>query len=264
MKLSKITSSMLGLGFSLLFASQVQAQCDSTYLSEALKAGQWVGDIAWSFVPISEAQEEEIGEQMHSQMQQNFQLITQGKQYEMLQRILRRLTPFVERKDIKYQIHLIQDDDLINAFSIAGGHLYMTTGILKWAQSEDEVAFIVGHEIGHVDEGHCIEHVKRNVTIQMIADYLEMGEYAPLMERTQAVLGTPFGQIDEYTSDRKGAYLAWKAGYDPNKGKDFFDRLAAMEAQQQGNRDIEIFFRTHPFSDQRKTCLDYYIHNEMH
>ena len=107
----------------------------------------------------------------------------------------------------------------------------------------------------------CIEHVKREMTIQMVSDYFQLGEYAPLIEQTQGILGTPFGQVDEYVSDKDGAYLAWKAGYNPRKGKDFFRKLEAQE--RSSDNAIDVLVRSHPFSVNRRHCLEHYIGTEL-
>ncbi len=260
--MKKITFYFLGLAFLLFNPLLSKAQCDSTYLTKTLQVGQSFSDWAWSFVAITPQQEEEIGDQILEFMKANFTLKPTDPRQRKLNQILQKITPHVYRSGIKYDIHLIDDDEMVNAFAVAGGHLFVTTGIMKWVESDDELAFIIGHEIAHVDQEHCIRNVKRGMTIQAVADFFEIGDYAPLIDQAQAILGTPFGQIDEYMSDREGAFLCWKAGYDPAKGKKFFEKLDKLEGGAP-NSDFDIIMRTHPYSSQRAVCLDHYIRNEM-
>ncbi len=253
----------LSLIVSLNAITTAQAQCDSSYTSQFLQAGQWLGNLVFGQVEISEQQEEEIGEEMYGYIQENFKLLKGNQAHQRLQKILNRLVPYVQRPGITYEIHLVDDDELINAFSIAGGHLFITTGIMKWVESEDELAFIIAHEMSHVDAGHTIQHVKKSVTIQSWADYLEVGEYASDIEQVQSLLGLPFGQPDEYEADRLGAYLVWKAGYDPHRGKNFFIKLSQNEERQNLPYDLDVWLRTHPYSDQRIRCLEYFIDREL-
>lgn len=245
----------------LLPFSSILAQCDSTYLSQSLEVGNMIGSFVFGSVDISEAQEEEIGDGMHDYMRENFILLESDARLRKLRRMVSKMTPYVKRPMIQYEVHLIQDDELINAFSIAGGHIYVTTGILNWVGSDDELAFILGHELAHVDVGHCIYHVKKSMTIQGWSDYFQIGEYAGAIEQTQTVLGTPFGQPDEYTADQEGAYIAWKAGYDPMKGVDFFRKLSQNETES--DEVLDQLIRTHPYSNQRITCLEYFIKNQL-
>lgn len=258
-------STLLLVLASLFSMNQAQAQCDSSYTSSILKTGQWLGSMFFGAVEVTEEQEEEIGDQMFAYIQNNFTLLESDTRLDKLNEILNKLLPFVQRKGIKYDIHLIEDAELINAFAVAGGHLFITTGIMSWVESDDELAFIIGHEIGHVDLGHTVQHIKKSMTIQGWADYLELGDYAGVIEQTQTVLGTPFGQPDEYSSDQYGAVIVFKAGYDPTAGKVFFERLSQIEQEQEEDvpYDLDIWMRTHPYSKQRVICLDYFIKTEL-
>ncbi len=251
------------LFWAILTSSSLQAQCDSSYFSTMLKAGSWIGSTVLGMVEISPEQESKIGNEMFSYASENFDLIEEGEQFNKLQEILARLIPYVSRKEIAYRIHLVDDDELINAFSICGGHIFVTTGIMQWVESEDELAFIVGHEISHIDLEHCVRNVKKSAAIQSWADFFEVGEYAGVIEQAQTVLATPFGQPDEYASDQMGAYLCKKAAYNPSKGIDFFKKLSAEEDKEEVPYQLDLLIRTHPYSDQRIVCLDSFIKNGL-
>ena len=66
------------------------------------------------------------------------------------------LVPWVRRHGIAYQFHVI-DSSEVNAFSVPGGQVFVFTGMLQFLQSEAELAAILGHEIAHMDQRHCIE-----------------------------------------------------------------------------------------------------------
>jgi len=77
---------------------------------------------------------------------------------EELNRIKRLARPFLEarqRKDIPYTFAIV-DDPAVNAFSILGGYIYVNTGLLDYVESDAELQFVIGHEIGHVDLKHCV------------------------------------------------------------------------------------------------------------
>lgn len=261
-------TSLQASGFILLFltivgSSPLKAQCDSSYVSQFLQAGQWLGNYLFGSVEISEEREGEIGDEIFGYLQTNFDLVENDTRLDKLEKILNRLKPYVQRTDIPYKIHLIEDAEMINAFSIAGGHIFVTTAIMEWVESDDELAFVIGHEIGHIDLGHCVRNVKKSMAIQSWADYMEVGEYAGMIEEVQTILGTPFGQPDEYSSDQYGATIASKAGYDPTRGEDFFRKLSKQENRNDIPYDLDIWMRTHPYSDQRKHCLHHFIERDL-
>ena len=65
------------------------------------------------------------------------------------------LTPHVRRRGIRYSVHVV-DAPWVNAWALPGGHVYVTTAMLSFLQSEAELAAVLGHEIAHVDERHCV------------------------------------------------------------------------------------------------------------
>lgn len=204
---------------------------------------------------VTAEKEEEIGDLFHEEIADSgeMKIIDGDPRWKKINKIFLEQLPFRDRKDIEYHIHLI-DSDEINAFAIAGGHVYVTTALLEFVESDDELAGIIGHEIGHVDLKHCVRKVQKIVTASAFG-----GDFAALAANFQVQLTAPFGQFDEYASDRSGALLAKKAGYDPEKSLDFFIRLKAKEKYN----PLEKLLRTHPYSAQREACLRHYIDHEL-
>jgi predicted Zn-dependent protease len=200
---------------------------------------------------ISSKEEMEIGKELFSSISKDFKIIDQDPRRQDLVTMFHKMLAFRSRKDIDFNIHLIESPT-INAFSIAGGHVHITTGLLEDVQSKDELAFIIGHEIAHIDKKHCI----RKIQILKTADS-HFGNLGVIAANLQLILTAPFGQADEYESDRFGAVLAHKAGFDASKGNDFFIRLKKQEKKNL----MERLTRTHPYSQLREDCLNQFIKN---
>lgn len=229
--------------------------CQSNPLDYLFLAAKVADNIGADFFPISEAEEMKIGEQMHKQTRQQFSVAQNGSQYARLKRIMNTLTPYLKRKGISYEIYLIDDAKMINAFAHAGGHIYVSTALMDFVESTDELAFVIGHELTHVDKRHTIRPIQKQVSAQQV-----LGEdYGAIAAQTQQILATPFGQIDEYEADWGGASLMKKAGYHPERSLDFFQKLKEFENPNL----LEKFFRTHPFSDERICNLKQYINTEL-
>ena len=202
---------------------------------------------------ISETEEMTYGKEMFQKISSEFRVTDYGEKLTTLKAILNKLLPYRERKGIKYQIHLI-DNSMVNAFSIVGGHIHITTGLLNDVESEDELAFIVGHEIAHVDKKHCV----RKIQILESANE-QLGDIGVLAANVHLFLSAPFGQADEFEADHYGAYMTHKAGYDVEKGLDFFKRMKKNE----NPKLIEKLMRSHPYSQERENCLKIYIEKEL-
>ena len=148
---------------------------------------------------------------------------------------------------------IIKDDKSLNAFSIAGGRIYITTRMINYANTLDELAFVIAHEIAHVEQKHAARKIQ---TIIASRYYLaENGDFGAAIANA---LTSPFGQIDEYQADRAGADLVIAAGYDARKGLDFFERMATTERYD----SIEKMVRTHPYSAERYACLHDYLNQK--
>ncbi|TAF35770.1 MAG: hypothetical protein EAZ57_00565 [Cytophagales bacterium] len=200
--------------------------------------------------PVTDEEEIKYGEEFHKTMAKDYKLINQDPRHARIEKILNKMLPYRERKSIPFSIHLMESD-VVNAFAIAGGHLYVTTALLDFVESEDELAGIIGHEIAHVDRKHLIRQLQKIA----VGNHL-VGGLGELAASLQIILTAPFGQIDEYESDKFGADFSHKAGYDPRKMKDFFARLKQNETQYDW---AEKLMRTHPYSAQREACLEAHI-----
>lgn len=125
------------------------------------------------------------------------------------------------RTDIPYRVQLIEHGS-VNAFALPGGYLYVTTGMLDFAESEAELAAVIAHEMAHVDLRHCIERYQYELKAQKIG-----GEPLEAMAGLGARLMIQGYQDEqEAEADRWGMQLAARAGYHPQAGQGLFIRLA--------------------------------------
>lgn len=130
------------------------------------------------------------------------------------------LVPHVRRHGIQYEFHVI-DASWINAFAIPGGQIFISTGMLEFLQSEAELASLLGHEIAHVDQRHCIEMFQSQIALERIG----MEDVGHLVEVTHRVFSTGYKKYQELEADSAGLHLSLSAGYDPRGIVSLFERL---------------------------------------
>ncbi|MFZ0491024.1 MAG: M48 family metallopeptidase [Salegentibacter sp.] len=149
----------------------------------------------------------------------------------------------------------ILDSGEINAYSTVGGYIYITTGLIDFVDSADELAFIIGHEMGH----DVLLHTQRKVTKLLLSSDLlgkvNLENYTNLVVGINTRFTAPFDQIDEYEADEYGVRLAAKAGYNPDRFGDFFKKIEKGE----GRGLLKKLTATHPFASHRRKCLNHYI-----
>lgn len=124
------------------------------------------------------------------------------------------------RSDIPYRVQLMEHRS-INAFALPGGTLFVTTGMVEFAEDEAELASVLAHEMAHVDLRHCIERYQYELQARKLGG-------SPLAG--MASLGTKLmlqGYQDEQEAeaDRWGMQIAARAGYHPQAGQCLFARL---------------------------------------
>lgn len=194
----------------------------------------------------------EFGDEAYNQIvnSHKYKFIKSGKQLTELKILLSELLA-VRRKSsgIKFQVHLI-DDPMINAFTV-GGHIIITTGIIKEAGSLSAVAAVLGHEIGHNEKGHITNTIKKlKIAKQLGSEYA--GQIALVLQR----LITPsFNQPNEIEADYYGVDLAYGAGFNPGAALSLWKKMSKKETEDA----LGSFMRSHPYSSMRYKCIKKYI-----
>ena len=202
-------------------------------------------------VTVSASEVNEFGDEALKQMKESgeFKFIENGVVLSSMNIMLKELLSVRKNPSgIHYRIHLIEDD-AVNAYTI-GGHIIVSTGIIKEADSESALAFIIGHEIGHNENGDLEKTIKK---LKVANSFIEGGGNIGLM--LQNLITPAFNQPNEVAADYYGTDVIYAAGYDPRKGVEFWEKLSEKENEN----FIESFMRSHPYSAGRAGCLKKYL-----
>ncbi|HEX6531565.1 MAG TPA: M48 family metalloprotease, partial [Nitrospira sp.] len=109
---------------------------------------------------MSVEQEKKLGEEEDKKVAQEMGLLNDTSLNSYVDALGQRLAKESPRKDIDHQFHVV-DMAEPNAFALPGGYVYVTRGLLALVNTEDELAGVVGHEIGHVAARHTVQRVSR-------------------------------------------------------------------------------------------------------
>ncbi|EGJ32840.1 M48 family metallopeptidase [Muricauda sp. 334s03] len=205
---------------------------------------------------ISSNSKSSIGREIYSRYVLLGQLDNTHFAREKVEEILQEISKNVSRKGVNYKLSILKSDE-INAFATLGGYLYITTGLLDFVDSYDELAFIIGHEVAHEDRLHTQRKVTKLTLSTDLGDMTRMDGFAEIASKINRTLAPPFDQIDEYEADKVGFELAKAAGYNVNRFADFFKKLERYEKQDL----LRKLTSTHPFAEHRKNCIHSYIDN---
>lgn len=159
-----------------------------------------------------------------------------------LQGIVDRLAAQLPEKPA-YRVHLIPGPT-VNAMAVPGGDILLYEGLLARANSENELAFVLGHEIGHLHYRHSLRAVGRALVLLTLAD-LSLGSGNPLSDMVLSTINGAqmrFSQRQESDSDALGLELLVKTYGHAGGATDFFARLA----QKEKTPEVLSYLATHP------------------
>jgi len=172
-------------------------------------------------------------------------------------RVFATLTPHTARRDVTYQVKIL-DAETPNAFSLPGGTVFVTKGLLNFVRNDDELASVLGHELGHEEQHHITkmyEEVKGANTLLTIFKF-----FSPLVNRFGDIAAGLYllkvSRYHELQADRYGLGIMTESGYDPQTMVDFMARLGTIEEKSGGV--LARYFETHPGSADRVAHLEGY------
>lgn len=144
------------------------------------------------------------------------------------------------KDDFKWRVRIIKDDSTLNAFCTPGGYIYVYTGILKFLETEDQFAGVLGHEIGHADMRHSTRQMTKLYGVQVLLDLLA-GDRKMLKEITTSIVGLKFSREHETEADQRSVEYLCPTPYNAAGGAGFFQKIEAMGGSKQPE-----FLSTHP------------------
>lgn len=155
----------------------------------------------------------------------------------------------------QFQFHLLADDQTINAFALPGGQIFITVALLSKLQNEDQLAGVLGHEVGHVVARHSAEKLAQMELAQGLTGAFTMATYDPNHPNT-AYLGKvvanmlqlKYGRDQELQADDLGVRFMLQAGYDPEH---LIEVMEILKQASGPNRTPE-FQSTHPDPENRE------------
>ncbi|GAC1389118.1 MAG: hypothetical protein NVSMB31_04520 [Vulcanimicrobiaceae bacterium] len=154
------------------------------------------------------------------------------------------------RKDVPYNVKILDTSD-VNAFSVYGGYMYVNMGLLDFAQSDDELAGVIGHETGHIERRHIITREAKAQGINLLFGIISL--FSPFVYRfgqlMQAGLMAKLSRADELQADQYGILLMSRAGYDPEAMVTFMQHLGQLDKSRPDL--LTKYLEDHPEPDKR-------------
>lgn len=210
-------------------------------------------------VSISPEQEVAIGLQSAPQMaQQHGGLHPDQQAQDHVDQVGARLinNTIARASGYNYDFHLLADPNVMNAFALPGGQVFITAALYSKLENEDQLAGVLGHEIGHVIHRHGAERMaKMDLTNGLTgAAVIASGDYntQQAAQMIGNLINMKYGREQELESDDFGVRLMMESGYDPRQLKGVMDIL---ESGSGGGAKPE-WQSTHPSHDNRRETIE--------
>jgi len=177
-------------------------------------------------------------------------------QYPAAYQHIRRITTTIlnggavkNRAAFEWKVSIIKDDKTLNAFCTPGGYIYVYTGIIKYLDSEDQLAGVLGHEIAHADCRHSQQQQQSAQKTGILATLADLGGrifFGTTLIGTAANVGANlallnYSREDETEADINSVHYLYNTEYDARGAARFFEKMVKA-----GNGGGPVFMSTHP------------------
>lgn len=151
----------------------------------------------------------------------------------------------IHKDEFVWKLRIIRDDSVRNAFCTPGGYIYVYTGLIKYLDSEEQLAGVIAHEVGHADYRHSTRQMTKIYGVQFLLDVIA-GDRQAIKQITTGLIGLQFSRSHETEADKASVHYLCPTEYDAAGGAKFFEKIEA----EGGGRAPE-FLSTHPSPSNR-------------
>ncbi|MBI4343439.1 MAG: M48 family metalloprotease [Candidatus Omnitrophica bacterium] len=170
----------------------------------------------------------------------------------------RRLAAVCDRQELAYRFVAVEGEE-VNAFALPGGYVYVYRGLLDAAKSDDELAGVLAHELGHIAARHSVKRYEVGLGAQLLQlatlAAARRGDVAQGLHIALRSAQLAYARQDEMEADRLGVKYLKAAGFDPKAMLEFLKRLDERDRAktQYMPRGIvrPYYARSHPYVPER-------------
>lgn len=198
---------------------------------------------------MSPDQEVQLGQQMNERMAgRQFRLYRNSQITSYVDEIGQRLAAVSDRPNLPFTFQVVRDDN-VNAFATTGGYVYVTTGLLKTADNEAQVASVLAHEIGHITRRHLLQQMRQSAIAQGLVTAAGLDRSRAVNLGVDLALNRPRSRKDEFEADQTGLRMLAQAGYAQSAMVGFMEKLLDRPSPP-------TVLSTHPATRDRITAIE--------
>jgi len=201
-------------------------------------------------------QEVQAGTDYARQINAQLPIIRDSNTNQYINQLGRQIAAQADPRGIPYTFYVV-NSDVVNAFSIPGGYVYVNRGIIERADNVSQLTGVLAHEISHVVERHGIQQAQRaqntNTALSVLYGVLMRRNPSTVEQAGIQVGGSAvfagYSRTAEREADHDAIAYLMRSGYNPHGLPQFFNKL--MTGQQREPSKVEQWFATHPLTQER-------------
>jgi predicted Zn-dependent protease len=204
---------------------------------------------------ISTQQEVQMGQSYASQLSSQLPIVNDPAVEQYINQLGDSIARLTGRGDLDWHFFVV-NTDVVNAFALPGGFIYVNRGVIERADKLDELAGVMGHEIGHVVKRHSVKQMQQqqgaNIGVALTCVLTKVCESQATQAAIQvggAAVFASFSRQDEKEADEEGFKNVVRAGISPKGLVSFFQKLMAEE--KGGGSPVDAWFSDHPLTQDR-------------
>jgi beta-barrel assembly-enhancing protease len=208
---------------------------------------------------ISQQQEVQMGVEYAQQINAQLPIVQDPELNRYINVLGDSIARLTSRGNLDWRFFIV-DSKEVNAFAVPGGFIYINRGLIERTDRMDEVAGVLGHEIGHVVRRHTVQQMEKaqganiGVTLACVLTSVCNSQIAgAAINIAGGAVFARFSRQDELEADNEGINNVVRAGINPQGIVTMFQKLIAERRSRPGG--VEAWFRTHPLEEDRRAAV---------
>ncbi len=237
-----------------------QALIGSIFVDGCQTDPQPITVLGIEFAPLDPAVEAEIGQSLAQQILDTSVVSNDPERNALLDALLADVVP--ADRPFEYDVYLVETTE-INAFALPGGQIFFTTALMDFMETEDQLAFIMAHEVAHIVCRHGAEQIERQALAigaieslagdEMTAEAIYLAYGDSIVNALQLLV---YSRDDEREADLVALDLLQAAGRSTDGAASSLELLLALEGDVEDRSTIEALFDTHPPTQERIDAIN--------
>lgn len=204
---------------------------------------------------VSQDQEVAIGSETARQVEEQLPLVSDPYIVSYINELGDTIASHTSRADLDWHFAVVNSHQ-VNAFALPGGYIYVNRGLIEATDRADQLAGVLGHEIGHVIQRHSVKQMQNQQKVGVIANLActltnicdnQLGQAAVNIGGTAVI--ARYSRADELQADSEAVENVLKVNIDPEGIPSLFEVL--MEQRQREPSIVEGWVSTHPLEESR-------------